>query len=562
MPTEARRLRSKLPDVGTTIFTVMSKLAAEHDAINLSQGFPDFDCDPELIETVERHLRAGHNQYAPMQGVTALREALAHRITRLYGAVYDPDTEITVTSGATEALFCVIAACVGPGDEAIVIEPCYDSYVPVIQLCGGTPVFVTVGAAKLLIGAHWESRPETIAVHNPLDGRLVGTIPAGTAEDVDRAVTAAVAALDSELPSHARYEILMRAADRIDAMQGEYARTIALEGSKTIREARREPSRAATILRLSAEEARRIAGETLPFDARPGSENRAGYYFRVPVGVVGAITPFNDPLAVAAHKIGPALAAGNAVVLKPASATPFSAIRLARDLAAAGLPAGRVNLVTGRGATVGNAIVTNPRIRMLNFTGGLQTGERITARAGLKKLSLELGSNSPVIVLRDALLDRAVPAIAAGAFAQAGQNCLGVQRVMVDERIYDVVDGSRRGFCVLRGSVVMSGPSRADVLGDAVPPAPPAGPHTLRRVAGRRLRVPLHRWRQPRAARGRTRPRRRARPNAPRPGRHDRPARVPVGVRLPLRAPRGARRGGGVYRVARREPDVHRAVSG
>ncbi len=144
MPTEARRLRSKLPDVGTTIFTVMSKLAAEHDAINLSQGFPDFDCDPELIETVERHLRAGHNQYAPMQGVTALREALAHRITRLYGAVYDPDTEITVTSGATEALFCVIAACVGPGDEAIVIEPCYDSYVPVIQLCGGTPVFVTL----------------------------------------------------------------------------------------------------------------------------------------------------------------------------------------------------------------------------------------------------------------------------------------------------------------------------------------------------------------------------------------------------------------------------------
>lgn len=144
MSTEAIRIPSKLPDVGTTIFTVTSKLANEHNAINLSQGFPDFDCDPDLIETVSRHLRTGNNQYAPMQGVMALREALSRQIKKSYGATYDPDTEITVTSGATEALFCTIAACVSTGDEVIILEPCYDSYVPIVRLCGGVPVFVTL----------------------------------------------------------------------------------------------------------------------------------------------------------------------------------------------------------------------------------------------------------------------------------------------------------------------------------------------------------------------------------------------------------------------------------
>src|SRR5205085_79160 len=141
---------------------------------------------------------------------------------------------------------------------------------------------------------------------------------------------------------HARCAVLAATADRIEARQEEYARAIAREGSKTIREARREPPRAAAVLRQSAEEGRRLAGETLPFDSRPGSENRVGYYFRFPIGVVGAIMPFNDPLAVLAHKVGPALAAGNAVVVKPASATPLSALRLAEDIVAAGLPPGRL----------------------------------------------------------------------------------------------------------------------------------------------------------------------------------------------------------------------------
>jgi len=289
----------------------------------------------------------------------------------------------------------------------------------------------------LLIGGQWTRRSADIDVRNPFDGERVAVVTAGRPEDVEAAVSAAEEALGHDFPSHARYDVLMRAADRIEAAQDEYAWAIAREGSKTIREARREPPRAATILRLAAEEGRRLAGETLPFDSRAGSENRVGYYFRFPAGIVVAITPFNDPLAMVAHKAGPAIAAGNAVVLKPSSATPLSALRVAADLLAAGLPSGRFNVVTGSGETLGPALVTDPRVRVVTFTGGVATGEEIARLAGIKKLSMELGSNSPVIVLADADLQRAVPAVVAGAFAQAGQNCLGVQRVFVHEAVYD-----------------------------------------------------------------------------------------------------------------------------
>jgi len=291
--------------------------------------------------------------------------------------------------------------------------------------------------ARMLIDGEWIARGEVIDVRNPFDNRLVDTVPRGTAADVTRAIGAAATALEAPWPTHERYDTLMRAAARLDADRDAYARTIALEGSKTIHEAQREPVRCVTLLRLAAEEGRRLAGETLPFDSRPGSENRVGYYFRFPVGVVGAITPFNDPLSMVCHKVGPALAAGNAVVLKPGTATPLSALRLAQDLVAAGLPVGRLNVVTGRGADLGDALVTDPRVRLVTFTGGVETGHRITRMAGIKKLSMELGSNSPVIVMPDAALERAVPAIASGAFAQAGQNCLGVQRVFVHDAVYD-----------------------------------------------------------------------------------------------------------------------------
>ena len=293
------------------------------------------------------------------------------------------------------------------------------------------------GGARMLVGGAWIARDEVIEVRNPFDRRLVDTVPRGTPADIASAIAAAVEALDEPWPVHARCDVLTRAAARLEADQEGYARTIALEGSKTIREARREPVRCVSLLRLAAEEGRRLAGETLPFDSRPGSENRIGYYFRFPVGIVGAITPFNDPLAMACHKVGPALAGGNAVVLKPGTATPLSALRLARDLVASGLPAGRLNVVTGRGDELGDAIVGDPRVRLVTFTGGVETGLRITRNAGIKKLCMELGSNSPVIVMPDADLDRAVPAISAGAFAQAGQNCLGVQRVFVLADVYD-----------------------------------------------------------------------------------------------------------------------------
>lgn len=291
--------------------------------------------------------------------------------------------------------------------------------------------------ARMLIDGRWVARADVIDVRNPLDGQLVDTVPRASAVDVDAAIAAAERALSVPWPAHERYDVLMRTAARLERDQDAYARTIALEGSKTIREARRETVRSVTLLRLAAEEGRKPAGETLPFDSRPGSENRIGYYFRFPVGVIGAITPFNDPLAMACHKVGPALAGGNAVVLKPGTATPLSALRLARDLMDAGLPAGRLNVVTGRGQELGDAIVRDRRVRMVTFTGGVETGEHITRTAGIKKLSMELGSNSPVIVMPDADLERAVPAIAAGAFAQAGQNCLGVQRVIVHRDIYD-----------------------------------------------------------------------------------------------------------------------------
>ena len=295
---------------------------------------------------------------------------------------------------------------------------------------------VAPAPSHMLIGGEWSLRHPLIEVRNPFDGYLAGVVSSGTAEDVREAIARAVRALAEDFPAHARYQVLMQAAGRIDAQAEQYARDIAAEGSKTIREARREPPRAANLLRFSAEEGRRLAGQTLPFDCRAGSENRVGYYYRVPVGVVAAITPFNDPLAVPTHKVGPALAAGNAVVLKPSPVTPLSSLHLARDLMESGLPAGRLSVVTGPDEEVGGALVRDPRVRLISFGGGVVTGEKIARAAGIKKLVMELGSNSPVIVLADADLDRAARAVCEGAFAQAGQNCLGVQRVYIHREVY------------------------------------------------------------------------------------------------------------------------------
>ena len=291
---------------------------------------------------------------------------------------------------------------------------------------------------KMLIEGKWVDRKAKIEVRDPFDDSLIDTVPSGTAKDVDAAIKAAVKGyeVNRKLPVHERITILRKAADIIDGDAEDFAVTIAQEGSKTIREARKEVARAVQTMLISAEEARRIAGETIPFDSMPGSENRIGYYFRFPIGVIAAITPFNDPLNLVAHKVGPAIAGGNAVVLKPATVTPLSGLKLAKALMQAGLPKNILNVVTGHGSKIGEALVSDPRIRMVSFTGGVVAGERIMKKVGIKKVGMELGSNTPVIVCADCDLNNAVESSVSGAFWAAGQNCIGVQRLYIEEGIY------------------------------------------------------------------------------------------------------------------------------
>src|SRR5262245_6594268 len=290
----------------------------------------------------------------------------------------------------------------------------------------------------MLLNGEWVDLPRRMDVRDPQDGCLIDTVPHSGAEEMRLAIDAAECGAERarHMPTHQRIAILQRAADTVAARHEEFARTIAREGVKTIREARKEVTRCIATLRLSAEEARRICGATIPFDQQPGSEGRVGYYTREPLGVVGAITPFNDPLNLVAHKIGPALAAGNALIVKPHEATPLSALMLGRAIADTGLPAGVLQVITGPGAEAGDALVADQRVRALSFTGGRATGEAILRRAGLKKVSLELGGNSPVIVMPDADLDLAVSASVSGAFWAAGQNCLHVQRLLIHDAIY------------------------------------------------------------------------------------------------------------------------------
>jgi glyceraldehyde-3-phosphate dehydrogenase (NADP+) len=291
---------------------------------------------------------------------------------------------------------------------------------------------------KMLIAGKWVDKKEKIEVRDPYDNSLVDTVPSGNAADIRAAIASAEKGfqINRNLPVHERIRILNKAASIIESKLEKYARVIAREGSKTIREARKEASRCVDTIRISAEEARRIQGETIPFDSRPGSENRVGYYFRFPIGIVAAITPFNDPLNLVAHKVGPAIAAGNAVVVKPATVTPLSALMLAKALVEAGLPPHILNVVTGYAAKTGDALVTDPRVRMISFTGGAPAGEEIVKKAGLKKVGMELGSNTPVIVCEDCDLKRAVEDSVSGAFWAAGQNCIGVQRIYIEKGIY------------------------------------------------------------------------------------------------------------------------------
>lgn len=292
---------------------------------------------------------------------------------------------------------------------------------------------------SLLIGGTWRGAERLMTIASPWTGEVLGQVACASADDIPHALAGATqgAAALRALPTAARAAILRDTAAALEADGERFARAITLETGKPIRSATREVARAVNTLRLSAEEATRIAGETIPFDSFPGGEHRSGYYVYEPLGVIAAITPFNDPLNLVCHKLGPAIAAGNSVVLKPAEQAPLVAMMLAKLLLAAGLPATALTLLTGYGQDFGDALVSHPDIAMVSFTGGERVGEAIGRASGIKRLAMELGGNGPVIVMADADLDKAVAACVSGAFGAAGQNCIGVQRIYVQDAVYD-----------------------------------------------------------------------------------------------------------------------------
>ena len=282
-----------------------------------------------------------------------------------------------------------------------------------------------------------EARPGFIAVTNPFDGTEVGRVedlPAEAARTLLAKATAG-ARVGRDLSRHERARVLETCASLVERDREAFAALIVAEAGKTIRQARKEVLRCVNTLKLSADEARRNGGEVVPFDAWAGSEDRQGWFTREPLGIIVAITPYNDPLNLVAHKLGPAIAGGNAVVLKPSELAPLSAIKLVATLVAAGMPPSLVTVATG-GPALGEALVSAREVRMVSFTGGFATGERIARSAGLKRLAMDLGGNAPVIVLDDCDLEDAVEACVSGAFWAAGQNCIGTQRILVQSAIY------------------------------------------------------------------------------------------------------------------------------
>ncbi|HZL57749.1 MAG TPA: aldehyde dehydrogenase family protein [Bryobacteraceae bacterium] len=281
------------------------------------------------------------------------------------------------------------------------------------------------------------ANPQSIRV--PFDNSIAGTIYQASSEHVEAAIEAARKTCSAMRATsrHERATILSKAQAILTARREEMARIIASESGKPIREARTEVDRGIFTLLFSAEEAHRLHGEEVPMDAHPGGKGKTGITIREPLGVIAAITPFNFPLNLSLHKIAPAIAAGNTVVHKPASATPISALLLAQIFHEAGLPAGALNVVTGPGAVIGDALIFDPRIAMITFTGSPDVGQRIRNLAGMKRVTLELGSNSAVIVEPDADLDKAIPRCVAGAFAHSGQVSISIQRIYVHEAIHD-----------------------------------------------------------------------------------------------------------------------------
>jgi acyl-CoA reductase-like NAD-dependent aldehyde dehydrogenase len=292
---------------------------------------------------------------------------------------------------------------------------------------------------KLLIDGQWVDAGTTMEVKNKYNGQTVGVLPTTRREDLDAAISAAERAekVMADMPAYKRAEILLRAAALIRERSDDLARTIAAEAGKALKYARAEVDRAQGTFTIAAEEAKRLHGETIPMDAVPAGEGYFGFWLRRPVGVIAAISPFNFPLNLVAHKVAPALAAGNTLVLKPASTTPLAAVKLCQILQDAGLPAGAINLAIGSGGTVGEWLITDPRVDKITFTGSPEIGRHILGVAGIKKVTLELGNASPVVVAPDADLDFVAKRCAVGAYYNSGQVCISVQRIYSQKQVYE-----------------------------------------------------------------------------------------------------------------------------
>ncbi len=276
----------------------------------------------------------------------------------------------------------------------------------------------------------------TMEVVNPYDGAVLAAVPLGGTTLVDRAVAAAKRAMRTPLPAHERAVLCERIAGMIKADLEGFAREICAESGKPIKTARAEAERAVSTFTFAAATARTMTGETVPMDASAAGVGKLAFTIREPRGVLAAITPFNFPLNLVAHKLAPALAAGCATVLKPAEKTPLSAVRLVRAMAAAGVPNGWINLVHGTGDDVGIPLATHPDVAVVSFTGSTRVGHLLERSAAGKHVLLELGANAPLIVAADADLARVAGKVKASAFTHAGQSCISVQRIFVQSQVY------------------------------------------------------------------------------------------------------------------------------
>ena len=317
---------------------------------------------------------------------------------------------------------------------------------------------------RLLLAGEWIETGEWIDVRSPYSGELVGRVPKAGADEARRAVDAAEQAMLEPLPAHKRAEILVRVAGYLGRRHEEVAQTISQEAGKPLKAARIEVTRAMSTYTMSAVQARTLAGEMVPMDASQAGAGKLGFTLRLPIGVVGAISPFNFPLNLVAHKLAPALAAGCAVVLKPASQTPLSALLLAELETEAGLPPGWLNVVVGPASELGDVLVEDERVRAITFTGSGAVGWKLAERAPRKRVNLELGNATPVIVEADADLEAAATKLAANAFSFAGQSCISVQRIYVQRAVCD--------------ELLARFLPKVEALGSAIPP-------TRRRTSGR-----------------------------------------------------------------------------